>query len=452
MRQDVPLAAPDVSQIQDQPPERELASPGPAGLSEPAWEAFYALLFVACTVLVEAQALDPARRIAASVALAAMIPWYLLLARPVMRLDTDTWLKAVASWRGPLYLTGITALLAVALYANPNAWFLAFALCPQCFQLNPSPRRAMGFVILLNGVAGLMFVLNSRTAENIGTAVGVVLFSVAFSEVFSRWTARVIEQSHERDELIAELRSAQAELAAVSHEAGVLAERQRLAADIHDTLAQGFLSIVTLVQAAQAQLPQSPVPQSPLSQSLLSQLPVPQSREPGSVDAAGAVAEHLDLALATARENLAEARALVAALTPATLDDGGLAGALARAAAASGRAAGVTASCVAEGPARPLPTGTEVVLLRVCQESLANVGKHAAATRVEVRLRYGATAVELSVADDGRGFPPGRADAPGPATGFGLRGMRERLRLAGGTLSVTTAPGAGTTVRAEIPA
>ncbi len=446
MREDVPLAAPDLSQDHDQPPERGLATPSPAGLGEPAWEAFYALLFVACTVLVEAQKLDPARRIAASVALAAMIPWYLGLARPVMRLDADTWLKTVAGWRGPLYLTGMIVLLGVALYANPNAWFLAFALCPQCFQLNSSNRRAMGFVIALNCVAGLMFVVSSWTVENLGTAVGVVLFSIAFSEVFSRWTARVIEQSHERDALIVQLRSAQTELAAVSHEAGVLAERQRLAADIHDTLAQGFLSIVTLVQAAQAQLPLVSVPAARL---LVSRSPGAQPHGPELAGATAAMSEHLDLALATARENLAEARALVAALTPATLDDGGLVGALTRAAEASGRAAGIAARCGAEGAVRPLPTGTEVVLLRVCQESLANAARHAAATEVEVRLRYGDTAVELSVADNGRGFCPGPADTSG--SGFGLRGMRERLRQAGGTLTVTTAPGAGTTVRAEIP-
>jgi signal transduction histidine kinase len=419
MREDVPLAAPDLGQ--ERPTERERPEPGPAtGLSEPAWEVFYGLVLVASTVLVEAEPLDPARRVAATVALAAMIPWYLVLARPLMRLeDAKTWQLAAASWRGPVYLTGVTALLAVALYANPNAWFLAFALCPQCFQLNASLRRAMGFVIAFNCVAGLTTVLDSRTAESVASAAGIVLFAIAFSWVFSRWTARVIEQSYERGELIAQLEAAQAELGAVSHEAGVLAERQRLATEIHDTLAQGFLSIVTLVQAAQAAEP------------------------------AGAVAEHLELALATARDNLAEARTLVTALAPASLDDGGLPGALARAARASGQAAGFEPCCAAEGPVRPLPTSTEVVLLRVCQESLANVSKHAAATRVDVRLRYAAAAVELSVTDDGRGFLPAPEGPPG--TAFGLRGMRERLRQAGGTLTVTTAPGRGTTVRAEIP-
>ncbi len=428
MRANVPLAARQLAQEQGQnrDAERVTLPPGPArGLGEPAWEAFYALVFAASAILVEAAPLGPGERVAASLALAAMVPWYLLLARPVLRQDDEqTWHLAAAGWRGPVYLVGMTGLLAVALYANPNAWFLAFALSPQCFQLTAPNRRAMVFVVLLNAVAGLVYGLASWSVQSAATAAGTVLFAIGFSEVFSRWMIRVIEQSRERDGLIARLESAQAELAAVHHEAGVLAERQRLAADIHDTLAQGFLSVVTLIQAAQA---------------------------------AGAADEHLDLALDTARENLAEARALVTALAPPTLDgsavDGdGLAGAVARATGTAGRAAGFEASCGAEGAVRPLPTGAEVVLLRVCQEALANVARHAAASRVDVRLRYTAATVELTVTDDGRGFTGGPAGGPAAGAGFGLRGMRERLRQAGGTLTVRSAPGAGTTVRAELPA
>jgi len=258
----------------------------------------------------------------------------------------------------------------------------------------------------------------------------------------------VIEQNHERAALIAQLESAQAELAAAYHEAGVHAERQRLATEIHDTLAQGFLSIVTLIQAAQS---------------------TPAGAAPGA-GWTGSADEYLELALATARENLTEARALVTALAPAGLEDAGLAGAIARAASATGKAAGIEATSAAAGDRRPLPTTTEVVLLRVCQEALTNVRKHAAATRVDVRLRYSPGAVELTVADDGQGFAAapetgaGTAAAlgitgtattgtgtAGASAGFGLRSMGERLRQVGGTLTVASAPGVGTTIRAEIP-
>ena len=98
------------------------------------------------------------------------------------------------------------------------------------------------------------------------------------------------------------------------------------------------------------------------------------------------------------------------------------------------------------GTARRLPTGTEVVLLRVCQEALANVRKHAAAREVAVRLCYADDVVRLTVADDGAGFDPELI-----TSGYGLRGMRDRVAQVGGTIQVTSAPGAGTQVCAEVP-
>ena len=142
--------------------------------------------------------------------------------------------------------------------------------------------------------------------------------------------ARVIEQSLDRAALIEQLEATRAELAAAHHEAGVQAERHRLAGEIHDTLAQGFTSIVTLLQAGQA-----------------------------SLDAASPARRHLDLALLTARENLAEARTLVTALTPATLETGTLGDAVRRVTSATGAQAGIEAHAEVTGTARRLPTGTE---------------------------------------------------------------------------------------------
>jgi len=90
--------------------------------------------------------------------------------------------------------------------------------------------------------------------------------------------------------------------------------------------------------------------------------------------------------------------------------------------------------------------GTEVVLLRVCQEVLANVRKHAAAHQVAIRLSYADDAVRLTVADDGAGFDPELI-----TSGYGLRGMRGRVAQVGGTIQVTSAPGTGTQVCAEVP-
>src|SRR6185437_7117851 len=112
---------------------------------------------------------------------------------------------------------------------------------------------------------------------------------------------------------------------------------------------------------------------------------------------------------------------------------------------ATGAQAGIVARAEVTGTLRRLPTGTEVVLLRVCQEALANVRQHAAAHQVRVRLCCG-SGVRLTVTDDGKGFDPA-----GPDGGYGLKGMADRVGLVGGTVEVTSAPGAGTEVRAEVP-
>jgi signal transduction histidine kinase len=229
---------------------------------------------------------------------------------------------------------------------------------------------------------------------------------------------RIIEQSSERRELIRELEATRAELAEVSREAGVMAERERLAAEIHDTLAQGFTSILMLLQAAEPRIGPDPA----------------QARR------------QVGLAVRTARENLAEARALVAAVPPTALGDSSLDEAVRRLSDRLGEELDVATECVVSGEPRRLAARSEVVLLRAAQEGLANVRKHAKASRVGIELAYGATAVRLHVRDDGTGFDPDRAN------GFGLRGMRERAAQVDGTLDVRSAPGAGTTLTVEVPA
>lgn len=134
-------------------------------------------------------------------------------------------------------------------------------------------------------------------------------------------------------------------------------------------------------------------------------------------------------------------------LSPTHLDGSSLGDAIARAAESAGAGADAVIRSEISGSPRPLPTTTDVVLLRVAQESLANVRKHSGARRVDVDLHYADDTVALTVSDDGHGF-----NVDGVSGGFGLSGMRERVRQAGGTLAVETAPGEGTVVRAEVPA
>ena len=163
----------------------------------------------------------------------------------------------------------------------------------------------------------------------------------------------------------------------------VLEERTRLAREIHDTLAQGFSSIIVLLQAAEAGL-----------------------AGPGLASAR----RQLELAAQTARENLADARALIGALSPASLVSESLPGALRRVTERAAAEAGISASFDVSGTPRPLTAASDVVLLRVGQEALANVRKHAAAGSVQVLLRYQPAAVSLAVTDDGQGFDPARVN------------------------------------------
>jgi signal transduction histidine kinase len=417
VREDVPLAVPPLTgHLTRQLTEGCRPAPRQAGwiVDEPRWDAYYAVVFAACVAIVEAGKLDATGRIACTAALAAMVPWYLFLGRPLMKQEL------AATTRGTVYLAGLVVLFTVAQSQNANAWFLAFALLPMCFHVT-TLRYGLVFVVILNVIAGALVARRDPGLPSALTAFGIVVFAVAFSYAYSRWVMKVIEQSLDRAALIEQLESTRAELAAAHHQAGVLAERHRLAGEIHDTLAQGFTSIVTLLQAAEASLGRDR----------------DQDRQ---------ARRHLGLALATARENLAEARSLVTTLTPAALEGATLADTIRRVTGTAAAQAGLHAEVEVTGTARRLPTGTEVVLLRVAQEALANVRKHAAAGNVEVRLWYAGTTVGLTIKDDGRGFDPGIANG-----GYGLKGMRDRVRQVGGTVTITTQPGAGTEVSAEVP-
>jgi signal transduction histidine kinase len=402
-------------------------APAPDGqhaweLGSARWDLFYLIAWAAVLAVV---LLNRSGSVAAaSAAMAALVPWYLLAGRPM-------WTGGRSGpGRAAIYVIVLFVLFGVAQSQNPNVWFLSLVIAPQLFSFLDA-RWAMRLGVALNFLAAALLVYRYPRASTAAVAFAIAAAAGGFSVFYGSWMSQIIEQSAERAGFIDQLEATRAELAAAQHEAGRLAERQRLAADIHDTLAQGFTSVLMLIQAAQADLDGS------------------QPR----------VGRHLDLAARTARENLAEVRTLVADLAPAQLDGSTLPDALRR----LSKEPGVDASFGSVGsrgttPAppinfgvsgspRPLPMATEVVLLRVCQEALANVRKHAGANSATVELGYDQDAVRLKVSDDGAGFDPDRVGG-----GYGLRGMRTRVAEAGGTLSVRSAPGAGTSVSAMVPA
>jgi signal transduction histidine kinase len=390
---------------------QESCAPGPDGqhaweLGSVRWDLFYLLAWAAVLAVVLINRSGSVA--AATAAMAALVPWYLLVGRPM-------WTGGQGGpVRAAIYVIGLFVLFGIAQSQNPNVWFLSLAISPQFFSFMDT-RRAMGLGIALNFLAAALLVYRYPRASTAAVAFAIAAAAGGFSVFYGAWVSRIIEQSAERAGIIDQLEATRAELAAAQHEAGRLAERQRLAADIHDTLAQGFTSVLMLIHAAQADLDGS------------------QPR----------VGRHLDLAARTARENLAEVRTLVADLAPAQLDGSTLPDALRR----LSKEPGMDASFGLSGTPRPLPMATEVVLLRVCQEALANVRKHACANSATVQLGYDPDAVRLEISDDGAGFDPARVSG-----GYGLRGMRTRVAEAGGTLTVRSAPDTGTSVSAMVPA
>nr|WP_217239626.1 sensor histidine kinase [Streptomyces sp. AC555_RSS877] len=375
------------------------------------WDTYFALIWLATLVFVLGTA-NPGWpvRLAAAALLVPLIPLFVWVGRPILRGDPPEERQALG------YLVAAMALFLPSAILVGETRLMTFALVPQCF-MSLRIRRALTAVAVINlapvaGWALLWWPSDQDVFFNGLFAVVTLVFSVALGT----WVIRIIEQSQERAELIAELDASRHEVSRLSAAHGALAERERMAREIHDTLAQGFTSLLMLVQAVEAELDHD----------------VSQARR------------HLALMDETARLNLAEARALVAGGGPADLAGASLPDALRRLAARHEATLEVT------GPLRPLPAGPEVVALRACQEALANTRKHAGSpTSVGITLGYTDDTLTVSVRDDGCGFDPSAVGTG--ADGYGLAGLRARVVEAGGTAQVRSAPGAGTTVTVRLP-
>lgn len=255
------------------------------------------------------------------------------------------------------------------------------------------PAVYAAFVAVNLAVTGLMLVLDRRRE------------------------ALFVELGRANDELRAEQQrsaSLRDQLVAQAREAGIAEERARLSREIHDTVAQDLVAIIAQLDAASA------APDA-----------AERDRRLGVVDAA-------------AREALAEARRAVKALASPRLDDADLPLALDDLLGEWRAGTGLGGELRVLG--RAAASGHDDVLIRVAQEGLANVAKHARARRADVVLEYGPASASLTIEDDGVGFDPTES-----VTGFGLRGMRERLAAVGGRLDLTSAPGEGARLVASVP-
>ena len=372
-------------------------------------------------------------------------------------------------WATAVFFSGLIAIMTVLVIRDP--WFGFYTFTGYFFALRIPPGRwrllavsavalltgtsqAGGFATAGDGTTGLLVYLGCVTV-NLLVAGAFTWFgwvSDARNERRVQLVNELSETNRRLEATLAENAGLHEQLLTQAREAGILDERQRMAQEIHDTLAQGLAGIITQLQAAEQ----------------ASHDPAERRR-------------HFEAATRLARDSLTEARRSVHALRPEPLELARLGGALRGVAEHWSALNGIPVQVTTTGTERNLPHDTEFVLLRTAQEALANVAKHAAATRVGLTLSYMDEEVVLDVRDDGRGFDPARsarepayagapapAPAPAPASasapapapagteaplrgGFGLIAMRQRIEDAAGTLQIESEPGGGTAICASVP-
>ncbi|GLW98736.1 sensor histidine kinase [Microtetraspora sp. NBRC 16547] len=321
---------------------------------------------------------------------------------------------------GRIWLLLVTLGWAALALAAPSFVWLAFPLFFGYLHLLPLPVAVPGVVVLTAAAvaAGSWHAGTLTPPQVIGPMIGAavaILMALVYKALY--------HESEQRQLLIDDLVRTREKLVRAEGDAATLAERERLAREIHDTLAQGMSSIVLLLRAARRDLATQP-----------------ESAEERVLEAERAAAE-----------NLEEARNFVRGLAPPALQHSSLAAALRRISDSAAARTPTRVRFEVSGDPVELPPAYDLTLLRVAQGALGNVGRHSGADNAGVTLTYLDDVVVLDVFDDGRGFDPARIPADGPGTGYGLRAMRDRAAALGGTLAVESTPGEGTAVVMTLP-
>ncbi|MEV0643731.1 sensor histidine kinase [Phytomonospora sp. NPDC050363] len=311
----------------------------------------------------------------------------------------------------PIFLIAVLGYFPMAFVALPGAWSYPGVAALALLTAHSDPAS------LLRGELPAQGWTTVAVTALAGGGVGAMIRAVEREAIRRREANTALTAANaELVALAAENAELQARLVAQARRAGVAAERARIARDIHDTVAQGLIGIVTQLETAEAQ------------------------------SAAGDPARHrLATARDLARDSLGEVRRCVEALRPGPLDGADLTEAIEREVELWRHRHDIPATLTVTGTPRPLPPEVEEAILRACQEALANVARHARAGLAGVTLSYMEDMVVADVRDDGDGFDPGGTG------GFGLVAMRQRVDALGGNVHVESALGTGTAVSVDIP-
>ncbi|WP_158823975.1 histidine kinase [Granulicella sp. S156] len=256
-------------------------------------------------------------------------------------------------------------------------------------------RNSTPFVLLLRSTDDLKLLAGPpwwSAGHLIAVAIGVLIFAFAISLLYSRaerWRLRAVFE-----------------------------ERERLAHEMHDTLAQSFAGIGFQLEAIRNGVP----------------------------DDFSTTHQQLDLASDLVRHSHEEARRSIATLRPESLQSGDLIAALGSCASRMVEGGDIKVATTCSGDPRPLPLRSTDTLYRIGQESIANAVRHARSTTITISIEYQEKLVRLLVADDGVGFTP-----TGTLRGFGLQGMRKRAADISAALQILSTPGHGTRVEVTAP-
>lgn len=330
-----------------------------------------------------------------------------------------------------LYFAGLLT-LALVLSSRAEAFsILVFGCFPMAFVALLGRWAYLGIGLTCLGL--LIAIGGTRPDADLTVQLaGVGVLAAAIGWAIRRVETETVQrrQAHaELEERNDQLRQAnrekeelQEDLVAAAREAGVAAERARLARDFHDTLAQSLAGIGSQLETADELI----------------------------------AAEHparprVRTALELSRSSLAEARRSVNALRPGPLEADDLLGALRSAVIGWQEHTAVPCRLTVIGTPVPVDLDRQTAMLRIVQEGLTNVARHAEATQATVTVSYLDDQMMIDIFDDGAGFEPTAPAPPGAEGGYGLSAARERLDEVGGWLSVESAPGAGTTLTATVP-
>ena len=328
-------------------------------------------------------------------------------------------------WGRVAWMLGATAVWVADMTVSPVAVYWVFVLFFVALRAFDN-WIGYAWVVVCLGIAIGMQVPTGLTLGGImGPALSAVVV-VAIAYAFDTIT-RV---SRERQQLIDELLATRDRLADTERAAGVAQERERLAHELHDTVAQNLSSIQMLLHSAEQDVRASGLPE----------------------DKVQAPLRKMETARRAASNNLAETRAMIAALAPAPLTESSLRDALARVAGDFGEAGELDIGVEVDGEAVPLPMRVEAGLLRIAQGAVSNVINHAEASIARITLTYAPEEVRLDVVDNGRGFDVNAQGLKPSGLGhLGLDAMRSRAVELGGKLEIESAPGGPTALTVAVP-